>query len=372
MAKPAKTSVKGTRQACDACHFKKIRCLRASAAGERLCQRCDREGIPCVFSPALKTGRPRKAAASEKRSSSKSTSQPSSDTSASNSPSFSGMPDSHQHASNFENSAIPWDEIDAGTVCFLSMDCPFHLDEAFTDLKTAESPQLMVLMRLEQLTAFQQQLVAKRREHGPVFSKHPRVDASPAVQELLQITRKVGKFSTWLMMGGSKFASRRPMLSSMSDETALMMVVSPATLVLDVFGDILELAFPSLKDGYTEPEIAASDGEESLCTINPALLSVSDRVETCQSMSMILPNVGAVHDLANPVCIYILLTALQEQLDDMRRAADMTLNAFPRMNSATGAQGLLPVIMDQYLEKIRFVQEYINRANGDNLMTGIN
>ncbi|KAF9876733.1 C6 zinc finger domain protein [Colletotrichum karsti] len=359
MTKATRMSTPGLRQACDTCHFKKIRCLRVPEAGnDGPCKRCSREGIACVFSPASKTGRPKKASAAGINSrpiSSWTPRQPPGEST--ESPSYWLNP--------------PWDDIDGGTVSVPSSLC---FDESFPELNNTDQPEVMVLKRFEQLSAFQGQLVTKRREHYPIFQRRG-IDASHGIQDLLDITQKVTKFSTWLMMGGAKFAYRTPMLSSMSDETALMMVMSPATLVLDTFVDVLEMAFPSLKSKdpgpvssavATAPASASAVSDDGLFAIDPELLLLNQA-----PAAAVLPNVEIVRDLANPVCIYILLTSFQEQVDAMRRAFDMALGAFPRMNSAAGAKGLLPVMMDEYLEKIKFVQGHITRASGDNLMIGM-
>ncbi|KAF3805863.1 Transcription factor ACEII [Colletotrichum gloeosporioides] len=366
MTKSSRGPFTGIRQACDACHFKKIRCLRGPEEGDGPCQKCSREGVACVFSPALKTGRPpKKPLAAIHPEPGPALTPPS--TLSSDTPSQPIDSVSQASPSTLDELPIPWeawDGMDMGIVCFPSADCPLQHD--FDELKKAAKPEVIVLKRLEQLSAFQQQLVAKRREHAAVFSRQLGTDASNAIQEMLQITQKVTKFNAWLMMGGAKFAFRKPMLDSMSDETALMMVVSPATMVLEVFVDILELAFPSLKKRSSDSD----SGESSICAINPALLSNASMKELGFAPTAV-PDITAVHDLANPVCIYILLTALQDQLDSMRKAVELALDSFPRMDSAKGAQGLLPAIMDQYSEKIRHVQGHITKAGGDNLMTGL-
>jgi len=47
----------GMRLACDGCHWRKLRCSRTATA----CERCLRDGVQCVYSPARKVGRPSKA-----------------------------------------------------------------------------------------------------------------------------------------------------------------------------------------------------------------------------------------------------------------------------------------------------------------------
>ncbi|KAF5518767.1 Fusaric acid cluster transcription factor FUB10 [Colletotrichum aenigma] len=369
MTRSSRRPFTGIRQACDACHFKKVRCLRGPEEGDGPCQKCSREGVACVFSPALKTGRPPKKPPAQTRPEAGPILTPPS-TLSSDTPSQPIDLVSQALPSTLEETPIPWeawDGMDMGIVCFPSADCPLQHD--FDELKKAAKPEVIVLKRLEQLSAFQQQLVAKRREHAAVFSRHPGTDASSAIQEMLHITQKVTKFNAWLMMGGAKFAFRKPMLDSMSDETALMMVVSPATLVLEVFVDILELAFPSLKKRPSESDFLVS-GEAGVCAIDPALLSNASMKELGFTPAAV-PDIASVHNLANPVCIYILLTALQDQLDSMRKAVELGLDSFPRMDTAKGAQGLLPAIMDQYSEKIRFVQGHITKAGGDNLMAGL-
>ncbi|KAF6843580.1 C6 zinc finger domain protein [Colletotrichum musicola] len=361
MARAIRASSKGIRQACDACHFKKIRCHRNAAKEDEPCQRCRREGTECVFSPPLKPGRPRKSATGKRADAGSSSS--SSSSSIENAPgtrslSFQASPSSAPYA---------WDGADISTIEFPSAECPLQIEGGFPDLTDPEGPQAMVMTRLEQLSAFQQHLVAKRRQHSALFSKRPGPDAFQAIQEMLHITQKVTAFSTWLMSAGASFAWRKPMLASMSDETALMMVVSPVTLVLEVFIDILEVAFPSLKDSSSSSDATTSDSEDGISVIDPALLSFKG---PCRSTPGVVPDVGAVQDLANPVCVYILLAALQEQLDAMRKTVDTTLAAFPRMDSNAGARGLLPAIVDQYLEKIRFVQKHISRASGDSPNAG--
>uniref|UniRef100_L2G4H4 C6 zinc finger domain protein n=1 Tax=Colletotrichum fructicola (strain Nara gc5) TaxID=1213859 RepID=L2G4H4_COLFN len=348
MTKSSRGPFTGIRQACDACHFKKIRCLRGPEEGDGPCQKCSREGVACVFSPALKTGRPPKKPPAAIRPEPGPTLTPPS-TLSSDTPSQPIDPISQAPPSTLDEPPIPWeawDGMDMGIVCFPSADCPLQHD--FDELKKAAKPECSQAARA-------------------AFS--PGTDASNAIQEMLQITQKVTKFNAWLMMGGAKFAFRKPMLDSMSDETALMMVVSPATLVLEVFVDILELAFPSLKKRPSDSDCSVS-GEAGICAINPALLSSASMKELGFTPAAV-PDISAVHNLANPVCIYILLTALQDQLDSMRKAVELGLDSFPRMDTAKGAQGLLPAIMDQYSEKIRFVQGHITKAGGDNLMAGL-
>lgn len=45
------------RDACDRCHSIKTRCQRV-ASDRPVCQRCDRLGLPCSYSPPGQTGRP--------------------------------------------------------------------------------------------------------------------------------------------------------------------------------------------------------------------------------------------------------------------------------------------------------------------------
>lgn len=375
MSKTVRVHVKGIRQACDACHYKKIRCLRSLEEGNGPCHKCNRDGLQCVFSPALKTGRPRKPAAARRPDPCPTSGQlpPPPAVGVPGFPPIHNVNEAPHIASNSENlSGVCCVNDNANENDFAAGDCPQLSREAILELGDADKSQQLVLGRLEQLSALQQQLVAKRRENAAVFSQHLEIDASHAIHELLQTTQKVTQFDTWFMTEGAKFAWRNPMLDSMSDETALMMVVSPATLVLEVFIDILELAFPSLKDASSESKVTISDNEKGLYALDPALLLRPTLIESQQISPTLIPDVKAISDLENPVCVCILLTTIQEQLDAMRAAADTTLAAFPRMNSATGARGLLPAIMDQYLGGIRSVQAYVSRAGGNNLLAGLN
>ena len=46
-----------TRLACNRCHQQKLRCHRSPLPGHP-CTRCENAGVPCIFEPPLRPGRP--------------------------------------------------------------------------------------------------------------------------------------------------------------------------------------------------------------------------------------------------------------------------------------------------------------------------
>lgn len=52
-------SVSPLRQSCDRCHRRKQRCTRSGAQDDKPCRRCKEAGEKCVYSPPLRSGRPK-------------------------------------------------------------------------------------------------------------------------------------------------------------------------------------------------------------------------------------------------------------------------------------------------------------------------
>ncbi|ROW00107.1 hypothetical protein VSDG_03468 [Cytospora chrysosperma] len=46
------------RQSCDRCYKQKLRCTRENVGEDKVCDRCSRKGVPCVYSSSLPKGRP--------------------------------------------------------------------------------------------------------------------------------------------------------------------------------------------------------------------------------------------------------------------------------------------------------------------------
>jgi hypothetical protein len=280
-----KTTANRIRQACDSCHGKKIRCIRGRA-GHSTCARCLQDGLSCVYSPALRTGRPKKSqtpvsARSPARghssssagldnfgdSDSASTLGSSLPTSAP--PSFS--PGSQQHSPwnpppsiSVVHSADGHDTIPIYGNEFAHTNSGLVSGFAFDNLLDFVQPDLSLpsdllgddgqqvrLTRLETLSFFHHQLLSKRnmamaggqhRNLGPssVASAHREEEQdSRYLSEVLVLSQNIIDTMVSLSQEASQSIPFQPPSESISHDTSIMIVVGSGMLVLEVFDDII-------------------------------------------------------------------------------------------------------------------------------------
>lgn len=55
---PSDPTAQPQRQSCDRCYKQKLRCTRENVGEDKVCDRCSRKGVPCIYSSSLPKGRP--------------------------------------------------------------------------------------------------------------------------------------------------------------------------------------------------------------------------------------------------------------------------------------------------------------------------
>ncbi|EEY21097.1 predicted protein [Verticillium alfalfae VaMs.102] len=367
---------KGIRQACDSCHAKKIRCIRAPGSTPKPCERCVREHIECVFSPALKTGRPKKekpATTGHRENSNEPSTAPlkpvvframtpitPSTTQASH--------DSVDATPRYPlvDTAAADDSYDVGQD--QDQEDERTLEELLPNLRGTHDAQSVVLAKLERMSALQQQLLSKRRILTPLFSQRPPPGValrSDTLHELLDVARKVSNMHVWLMMAAERFSWRNRIMHSMTDDTSCMMLVLPAMFVLDVFIETLRLVFP-LPDEPSNAQLATqqmtAEDAQGMGLPDPSLIIYVSSLASDTALVDDLMSSRSEDECRNPVSEFVLVNMVKEQHDKQRHACDAVSATLPRKHSAPGAQELMAVLLAQYSAKLDLVRGEVSRV----------
>jgi hypothetical protein len=186
---------------------------------------------------------------------------------------------------------------------------------------------------------------------------------SGSVSEALEISQKLVDIVVWIFQEGARYANRNPMLNAVSDETAMLMVITPAMFALEVFEDILKFPTTSPEDfsGCSEDAGGAKDGTiaNSLTGfelgVNSALwdggVHPYGELET-PSVPSLLGFRPEGFEKNDPMQQYLVVTVLEYHLDRLKHVVDQGLAAMPRIDYARDSQGLLPIMVHQFKTRI--------------------
>lgn len=226
-----------------------------------------------------------------------------------------------------------------------------------------------VLRKLEYLTSLQQQLIQKRH------------NLTQSLGEVLEISNNLVDTLVFLFQEGSRYSHRDPILDLMSDETAIMMVVAPGMLVLDMFEDILNLlsefgryspprSSPPRKDPQQSSSSSAIPPSFDAETVDPSLLGSAYSSLFSHTSSILGLRVEGF-ELHDPMRQYLVVSMMEYHLDRMKRTVEMAVAAFPRMDRERGADGLLAVMIGQFRRKLDSLHGEASRVASETKMTGI-
>jgi hypothetical protein len=220
------------------------------------------------------------------------------------------------------------------------------------------------MRKLERLSHLQQQLIRKRNQ------------ISNSLSDVLETLQSVVDLLVWLFLEGAKYSFREPMLDSMSDDTAMTLIMAPSMLILDIFDDILSHVNSDQALLQTSHNEAFPSGPSTLSfeagTLDPAILKTIHSYGQSPQFSLPTPSsLGPQLDgfgMRDPVRQYLLISMLEYHLDRLKHASDIAVAAFPQMQIASGLQSIL---MGNFRERIDAVRITAGQASEESKLAGM-